>query len=349
MKIGFFSDSYFPEIDGVTYTLKTWKERLSERGHEVYIIYPDSNRYESGSSEVSISSFSNPFYEGYDIPCPLFRDDYPELDIVHCHSPGPLGISGLRHARKNNIPAIYTHHTPVEEYFEQSVGSKIVSRPLEDLYVRIEEYFLKKFDVLTASTTEPRRSLHFKKLPVGLDMEFFYPVEESFIDESSDRPVIGYSGRMSMEKNLDEILEMAQDFDGKVIMVGEGPLKQSLVEKAPENVEMMDFLDREELRKFYSDIDVFVTASTGDTLGLSTLEANACGTPVVAPDAVPFKNTIGPHNGFRYSLENGNEFIEKIRKANESTLDTRSAVEKYSVSKTIDDLLEMYEEILDGN
>jgi len=40
MKIGFFTESYFPKFDGVTYTLKAWKERLEERGHEVYIIFP---------------------------------------------------------------------------------------------------------------------------------------------------------------------------------------------------------------------------------------------------------------------------------------------------------------------
>jgi len=44
-----------------------------------------------------------------------------------------------------------------------------------------------------------------------------------------------------------------------------------------------------------------ITASTGDTLGLSTLEANACGTPVVAADVPPFDQTIGPENGARYA------------------------------------------------
>lgn len=348
MRIGFFSDSYFPEVDGVSYTLQSWKKRLSQRGHEVYIIYPESEEYESEDREIGISSFSNPFYEGYNVPFPLFRDGYPDLDVVHCHGPGPIGISGLRYAKKNNIPAIYTHHTPVEEYFEQSFRSKLISKPLEKLYVCFEEYFLGKFDVLTASTPEPRRSVDFNKLPVGLDMDFFYPAEESFFEEDSERPILGYSGRLSMEKNPGKLLEMAEEFDGKLIMVGEGPLKQSLVDEAPVNIEFKDFLDREELRKFYSDIDVFVTASTGDTLGLSTLEANACGTPVVAPDTIPFNNTISSGNGFLYDLNDKNQFLTKIESALDAEMDTRSAVKSYSISKTIDDLEKLYEEELDA-
>lgn len=348
MRIGFFTDSYFPEIDGVAYTLKAWKERLEKRGHEVYIIYPGSEDYDPEESEIPVKSVSNPFYSGYNIPVPVFRDDYPEFDIVHCHTPTPLGISGLRYARKNDLPAIYTHHTPIEEYFEQSIGSEILARPLEKFYTLRENYFLKKFDVLTASTPEPRRSVEFRQLPVGLDMEFFQPSDEDFF-EDVERPVAGYSGRISDEKNPCQLLEMAGKFEGTVVIVGEGPMKDKLVEKAPENVRTMDFLERDELRNFYSDIDVFVTASTGDTLGLSTLEANACGTPVVAPDVVPFNNTIEKDNGFRYSNGDVEGFADKVEKATETDLDTRKAVEKYSLSKTIDELEEIYEEELDAS
>jgi 1,2-diacylglycerol 3-alpha-glucosyltransferase len=348
MRIGFFSDSYFPEFDGVTYTLKAWKERLEERGHEVYIIYPDSEEYEPEENEIPVRSVSNPFYNGYNIPVPVFRDDYPELNVVHCHSPATLGISGLRFARKNSVPAVYTHHTPVEEYFEQSIHSKKISAGLEKIYVPLENFFLEKFDVLTASTPEPRRPVDFRQLPVGIDMQFFQPADESFFEEDIERPVAGYSGRISMEKNPCELVEMAEKFDGKVVIVGEGPLKDKLVDEAPENVEFLDFLDREELPKFYSDIDVFVTASTGDTLGLSTLEANACGTPVVAPEAIPFENTIGSENGLLHGSGDTEDFADKVKQATQDSFDTRKAVKKYSLSKTIDELEKIYEEELDA-
>jgi 1,2-diacylglycerol 3-alpha-glucosyltransferase len=346
MRIGFFSDSYFPEVDGVTYTLEAWKNRLEDRGHEVYVIYPESSDYESGDREISIRSFSNPFYSGYNIPFPLFRDPYPDLDLVHCHSPAFIGISGLRYSSKKDLPAIYTHHTPIEEYFEQSVRSSLISRLLEKLYVPVESFLLGRFDVLTASTSEPRRPISFRKLPVGIDMEFFQPQENDFFEYMGlERPVIGYSGRISMEKNPGELLEMAKRFEGTLVIVGEGPLEEKVEEKKPDNVIRMQFLDREELPHFYSSLDVFVTASTGDTLGLSTLEANACGTPVVAPNVVPFEDTIGEGSGLLYEKGDPEDFRQKISKVLDARLDTRESVKEYSLSNTIDELEEIYREV----
>jgi len=345
MRIGFFSDSYFPEIDGVTYTLKSWKERLEDRGHDVYIIYPDSEDYEPGENEIPVRSLPNPFYSGYNIPFPVFREKYPELDVVHCHSPATLGISGLRFARKNDLPAVYTHHTPIEEYFEQSIGSSFVSSFLEDLYVPLETYFLKKFDVLTASTSARRRDLDFRELPVGIDMNFFtHKNDEFFKDLGLERPIVGYSGRLSMEKNPMQLLEMSENFEGTVVIVGEGPLEDRIKEEKPDNIFTMNFIDREKLPEFYSSLDVFVTASTGDTLGLATLEANSCGTPVVAPDVFPFEETIGERSGRLYKKGDMDDFRDKIRTVMGKDLLTRESVKKYSLSTTIDRLEKIYEE-----
>lgn len=346
LEIGFFTDSYFPEVDGVTYTLDSWKNRLEERGHTVHIVYPNSEEYDSGENEIPVSSISNPFYEGYKIPIPVSRPDYPELDVVHCHSPAFLGISGLRYSKKNNLPSVYTHHTPIEEYFEQSIKSSILAGFLKKLYVPFEQWLLRRFDVLTSSTEEPRRDKDFRNLPVGIDTEFFRPREKNFFSSKKlKEPVIGYSGRISMEKNPSELLQMAEEFEGTLVMVGEGPHREKIDSEKPPNVLTMDFLDRGDLPVFYSSIDVFVTASTGDTLGLSTLEANACGTPVVAPEVVPFNKTIKQENGILYEKDDQEDFSEKIQVALQDDFRTRDAVEKYSLSSTINRLEEIYYEL----
>jgi len=346
LEIGFFTDSYFPEIDGVTYTLDSWKTRLEERGHNVHIVYPESSEYTPGDNETPVKSISNPFYEGYNIPIPVSRPDYPELDVIHCHSPAFLGVSGLRYAGKNNVPAVYTHHTPVEEYFEQSIKSSVLANLLKKIYVPFEEWLLGKFDVLTSSTEEPRRDLELKKLPVGVDTDFFCPRNENFFsDKNLKRPIIGYSGRISMEKNPTELLDMAGKFEGTLVLVGEGPLREKIDDKKPDNVVTMDFLDRDDLPVFYSSIDAFVTASTGDTLGLSTLEANACGTPVVAPDVVPFDKTIKEENGLLYNKGDIEDFNKTVLDVLKKEFDSTQAIEKYSLSSTIDRLEEIYFEL----
>lgn len=345
LNIGFFTDSYFPEIDGVTYTLNLWKERLEERGHEVFIIYPDSERYDPEEREIPVRSVPNPFYSGYNIGVPLGYGKVPEgLDVVHCHGPALVGRLGRRYAAKKDIPKVYTHHTPIEEYVEQAVPSKRMANLIAKIYVPIENRFLSKFDVVTCSTGRMDRDVEAEELTVGIDMDFFEPKEDSFVEEMEiERPVVGYSGRVSGEKNVDHLCEFAEEFEGSVVIVGEGPDRSRVERDAGVNVEVMDFLDREKLPEFYSGIDVFVTASTGDTLGLSTLEANACGTPVAAADVEPFRQTIESENGERFELGDTEDMVRTVKKALGNSHHTRSAVEKHCVRKTIDTLEDMYQ------
>lgn len=347
MRIGLFTDSYFPEIDGVTYTIKLWKQKLEERGHEVFIVYPDSSEYEPKENEIPIKSVSNPFYEGYNIPLPTRTKKFPEkLDIVHCHTPTPIGIAGRFYAYRNNIPCVYTHHTPLEEYFIQGVKFSPIAELLGKCYVPLENQFLKSFDHVTSNTENISRSVDTEKLAAGIDLEFFKPRQNSFVNDMDlERPILGYSGRLSPEKNVDRLVRAAEEFDGTVLIVGEGPEKERLIENAPQNVEFMDFLDRDKLPEFYSGIDVFVTASTGDTLGLSPLEANACGTPVVAADVYPFNETITSQNGRRFNLDKEDDLLEKIEEILNQNLSTREAVGKYSLKETINQLETLYQEL----
>jgi len=345
MKIGFFTDSYFPEIDGVTYTIKLWRERLEARGHETAIVYPDGD-YESGEGEYPVKSAPNPFYPGYRFGLYRRLSTLPEFDLVHCHGPGPIGILGRRYGLKKDVPLVYTHHTPIEEYFHQSVPIESVAAKLKEVYPSIEERFLDPFDVVTASTSRIDRDVDHIQLPVGVNMDFFEPSGE---DWYPDETVIGYSGRISMEKNVHKLIEIAERLpEYEFVIVGEGPRRANLEEREPDNVTFRDFLPREDLPAYYSSLDVFLTASTADTLGLSTLEANACRTPVVAADTAPFDRTIGIENGQRFEPGNVAEAVEAIERCLDSERETRQAVEQYSVHHTIKQIESLYENLTNG-
>lgn len=341
MNIGFFTDSYFPRIDGVTYTIKLWRDRLETADYDVWTVYPDGD-YEPDPRELPIRSLPNPFYPGYRIG--LFRrlSTLPEFDIVHCHGPGPVGLLGLYYARKHDVPRIYTHHTPIEEYFQQSIRSQRVADILESIYVPLETSLLEQFDVVTASTSRINRDVECTELPVGIDMEFFAPRPAPGPD-GDGQPLIGYSGRLSMEKNVEEILRVARELSAcQFLVVGEGPRRPDLRESAPANVTFREFLPREELPGFYSALDAFVTASTADTLGLATLEANACGTPVAAADVAPFTETIGPENGVRFEYGDLGGMATAIDRCLDEPWQPRSAVERYSIDRTIAELERLY-------
>jgi len=340
MNIGFFTDSYFPGVDGVTYTIRAWRDRLEQRGHDVYVVYPASS-HEPDEREIPVPSLPNPFYRQYRVPTYRRLSTLPDFDVVHCHGPASTGLMGRRYAKRRGVPSVYTHHTPVEDYFVQGLKVEALAGVVGRAYVAYENRFLDSFDCVTASTSRIRRDVTPRTLPVGIETELFRPVtDERFVH---DEPTVGYSGRMTRKKHVDEILRLADRRpDLRFELVGDGPVRDDLAADAPENVRFRDFLPREDLPAFYSGLDAFVTASTCDTLGLSTLEANACGTPVAAADVPPFDRTIGEDNGARF--EHGD--IAAMERAVVDCLDgdrpTRAAVEEFSVERTIDELEEIY-------
>lgn len=340
MKIGFFADSYFPRRDGQVYTVKSWKQKLEDRGHEVYVIYPGSD-YSPDKREIPLRSVKNPWYKHY-IGLPTGTGQIPELDIVHCHSPGPVGLLGKYYARKKSIPDVYTFHTPLEEYMPQVFKLKSVTGAIKKVYELLDTKLLHSFDVVTSNTDEIPRDIEFEKLPVGINMSFFQETENSFLDEEDyERPLIGYSGRLSEEKRIDKVIEFFEGREGTLIIAGEGRDETRLKKKASENVVFKDFIDREKLPEFYSGLDVFVTASESDTLSLTTLEASACGTPVLAPEVHPFTKTIN-ENGELFTPDDSEDFNLKLDKILENNYNTREEVRCYSMDESIDQLLEIY-------
>lgn len=342
MRIGFFTDGYFPTIDGVAYTVRLWRNRLEKAGHEVWILYPDAD-YEPGAREIPIKSLPNPFYPGYRFGLAKRPSKLPAFDIVHAHSPGMIGLLGLYYARREDVPSVYTHHTPIEEYFDQSIDSQTIANVLKKLYVPTETSVLRRFDTVTVSTDRMDRTVESVKLPVGVDTEFFRPRE---LSAAKNQTLVGYSGRISMEKNVGEILAVAERLSAcEFMIVGEGPRRPALEARAPDNVTFRDFLPREQLPGFYSALDAFVTASTADTLGLSTLEANACGTPVAAADVSPFTETIGPDNGARFEYGDTTGMARAIDRCLSEEWDTPSAVREFSVGRTVRNLETIYREL----
>lgn len=344
MKIGFFNDSYFPRKDGLSYTLKSWKKHLEDRGHEVHIYYPRSP-YEPEENEHPQRSIKDPFFHGHYWPLPDFSRIEEDLDVVHCNSPWLISYKGLRYSRKNDIPSIFTYHSPLQDYFYGLFKIDLIVDAIMPILNWIDRNWMKKYDVITCSADAIRHeSVDYQKLPVGVDEEFFQPHDDTFLDDMDlERPLIGYSGRISEEKNLEEVMRLAENFDGSIVISGNGRNRSKLEKMAPENVKFFDFHPRERLPEFYSGIDVFVTASSSDTFSLTTMEANLCGTPVLAPDVPPFDETIKQRNGRRYELGDINDMKTKLENILESEFETREEAMKYSVKETVKKLEKIYE------
>jgi len=123
MRIGLFSDRYLPLIDGVTYSIESFRIELEKMGHEVFIFAPKPGfRYKEEAPNVfRFPSIKGLFFDDYlttlFFPHQVARKiDKLDLDLIHFHTPGQVGLMGVYYALHNDIPLVTTYHTDLYEY-----------------------------------------------------------------------------------------------------------------------------------------------------------------------------------------------------------------------------------------
>ena len=359
-----FTDTYLPTVNGVTYTIRTWRERWRDRGGRMDVVYPGAADYVPDAGERPVTSFGFPFYAGYRYALPAVPQAVRDVDVVHVHTPFTLGLAGLRLARAEDLPLVASYHTPTGEYSDY-----LAPRPVSSLVRGVSEYWERTFfdradvvlvpsDVTRAHVTERvGLSARVETLPNGVDVDRFRPVETAGFRArhgldalDSDRPLVGYTGRHGHEKRLETILEAAADLEATVVMAGDGPARPALERLADErdvDTRFLGFLERDELPAFYASLDVFAFPSPVETQGIVALEAMACGTPVVAAAAGALTETVEDGvTGFHFDPGDVEGFRDAIRRAlaegdrlREACLDRR---ETTSVSHAVDRLAEVY-------
>lgn len=125
MKIGFFTDRYYPQVDGVAVSVDIFAKELTKLGHEVTIFAPKPAKklenQKDPSYVVRFKSFPSIWYEDHRdtmpfTPATIKKVKEKELDVIHIHTPAQIGMLGLRVAREDNIPTVVTHHTDIDQY-----------------------------------------------------------------------------------------------------------------------------------------------------------------------------------------------------------------------------------------
>jgi len=366
-RIAAFTDTYLPTINGVTYTVKSWREGWQRRGGEMSLVYPRANGRDPGNGEHPVSSLPFPFYEGFRIGVPSVPDAVTDADpdVVHSHTPFGVGVSGLRLSRSADCPLVASYHTPTSEYAEYISVNGTIERGVRRCATRYERWFLDQAEVVIAPSE--RTSDHVSEVvevdtpvevvPNGVDTDRFRPVDGERFRERHDLPegpLVGYTGRHGYEKCLPDVLDAAEELDVTVVFGGDGPAREDLRSRAESmdlDVRFLGFLDREELPSFYSALDIFAFPSPVETQGLVALEANACGTPVVGVDKGALSDTIDDgQTGYHYPRGDIEAFTRAIARA----LDERERLRKVcldrrdtlSVDHSIDRLVDIYESVV---
>jgi glycosyltransferase involved in cell wall biosynthesis len=229
-------------------------------------------------------------------------------DLIHITGPSELGMLGAGLAHHLNVPLAASWHTNVHEYLARRSNwflrllprrqSAATGRKIEDLTLSAASILYSNARVLFAPNPELCQLLERKigrpchLMPRGVDAELFHPGKRSRDPEDREQ-VLGFVGRLSIEKNIALLAAVQQELEQKgfrdfhFLIVGHGADQRWLQERMP-RAEFTGVLKGEALSTAYANMDLFVFPSHTDTFGNVVLEALASGVPaVVTPDGGP--------------------------------------------------------------
>lgn len=312
MRIGIFTDTFTPQINGVTSILEELYRALTRCGHEVYIFAPAYSRAQRSENGhiFRFPALTAYFHKDSRIVIPYDRRAFavfPRLDVVYSHTPVSMGVLAIRVARRYKLPHVHTYHTLFTEYLHYLPR---LIRPTRRMAERISAAFCNRCDAITTPSHAMREELlryGIKKpiyvLPFGVDMEPFERPGRSdvrrMLQLAPHEFFLLYAGRLGTEKNLHFLLRAFRILlDGwrepqpiRLVLAGGGPHRPIFEEYARElgvtdHVIFTGFIPREELVDYYRAADLFVFASKTETQGLVLMEAMAAGLPAVAVRAM---------------------------------------------------------------
>ncbi len=366
-RVAAFTDTYLPTVNGVTYTVRAWRDRWEQLGGRMDVVYPDSD-HDPGAGEHPVRSVPFPFYEGFRVGGPAIPGAIRRVDVVHAHTPFGVGLGGLRLARRLDVPLVASYHTPSGEYAAYLSVNGTVERVLRGTATAYERLFLDRATVVVVPSAETGRYVRetvgtdtrVTVVQNGVDTDFFRPIDAERERAFRERhglpagPLVGYTGRHGYEKDLETLVQAADGLEATVAFAGDGPARSDLEAAADEvdgEVHFLGFLPREELPTFYSTLGAFAFPSPVETQGLVALEANACGTPVASVDAGALSDTIDDgENGYTAPAGDPAALREAIRRTleererlREGCLDRREAT---SVDAAVDELRGVYRDVL---
>ncbi|MBR5793262.1 MAG: glycosyltransferase family 4 protein [Anaerotignum sp.] len=385
MKIGIFSDTYFPQLNGVATSIRTLATALENRGHQVYIFTPSDPRCYEGYDTLQVVRlpsvpvhFVRDYRAGY-VFSPFLARKIAELDldIIHTQTEFCLGALGRFISTTQGIPLVHTYHTMYEDYVHYIGGGHIISK---DMVRDFSGIYCNTATAVIAPTGKTEQLLKsygvtrpISVIPTGINTANFHknrfqPEEILELRKSlglqADTPVIISIGRIAKEKSIDVVIAALPKLteklpDLKMVIVGEGNEIENLGNYAESlgvgsHVMFTGGKPWEEIGKYYQLGNVFCSASVSETQGLTFAEAMAAGVPVVAKKDECIENII-TDNVTGMLFESNDELPDLLYrvltdKELSSRLSTASvkAMEALSVETFADSVETLYQNILES-
>lgn len=299
MRVTIVTETYAPQVNGVSRTLGQLVRVLEATGDAVQLIHPNYGGEPTGPHVHRVRSFNPPFYPELYLPTPPFGAarralDQFRPDILHIATEATLGLAMLRHAWRRKLPVVSSFHTNFDQYTDHyRVGwmRRLVWR------------YLRWFHNGTLETYVPSRASirilddrGFRNLvlwPRGVDSQVFRPDRpgrdriRASLGFAPETFVVGHVSRLAAEKNVGYLAEAFEVFlaarpEARLLIVGDGPARPELEARLGTAARFAGYRSGDDLADHYAAADAFAFASRTETFGNVVLEAMAAGLAVVA-------------------------------------------------------------------
>ena len=310
LRIALFSGNYNYVRDGANQALNRLVDYLLRQGANVRVYAPKVAHpaFEPTGTLIGIPSIPFPMRSEYRFPLglsPRVRRDLARFapNAVHVSSPDVSGHRAVSWARARGLPILASVHTRFETYPRYyNLG---FTEPLLEAIIR---RFYRRCDALVAPSESMAQVLRDQRMNYdisiwsrGVDRSTFHPGRRDpewrrSLGINDDDMAIGFLGRLVMEKGLDVFSDTVDELKRagvahKVLVVGDGPAREWLQNRLP-GIAFAGFQTGPDLGHAVASMDVLFNPSVTETFGNVTLEAMACGLPVVAAAATGSQSLV---------------------------------------------------------
>jgi phosphatidylinositol alpha 1,6-mannosyltransferase len=310
LRVAIFTGNYNYVRDGANQALNRLSDYLLRIGANVRIYSPTVKNpaFEAKGEVVHIPYFPIPgrseYKFGFAIPPWVKRDlKRYRANIFHVASPEILGHRAVTLAHKWDLPVVASVHTRFETY-PRYYGLAF----LEPLVLAVLRRFYRRCDAIFAPSDSMAQLLRDQRMNYdvgiwtrGIDREIFNPDRRDMawrrsLEIADEVPVIGFVGRLVMEKGLDVFSDTIdrltrRQVRHKVLVVGEGPARDWFEKRLPDAC-FVGLQQGPDLGRAVASMDMLFNPSVTETFGNVTLEAMAAGLPVVAARATGSESLV---------------------------------------------------------
>ena len=356
LRIALFSGNYNYVRDGANQALNRLADYLLRQGVQLRVYSPTvaEPAFPATGDLVDVPAIPIPGRSEYRFPLwltPKVRRDLEQFapNVVHVSSPDIVGHRAVTWARKNKVAVVASVHTRFDTYL-----SYYHLQALEPLAREVMRRFYHRCEVVLAPAQSTAAILRAQRMnrdiqtwTRGIDRDQFNPEQRDMawrrsIGIADDEMVIGFLGRIVMEKGLDVFADAIHAFatfglKHRVLVIGEGPARPWFAEQLPDAT-FTGQLTGIDLSRALASSDVFLNPSMTEAFGNVTLEAMACALPVIAADSTGATNLVRYGvTGMLVDGEDPDEFAEALATyARDPDLRRRHGEAGLAVARTMD-------------